>query len=79
MKWTTPSAPCARSRSRKTSTADVGESNDLSAARPETLAELKRSFETWEAELPAPRWPPSFMERATRKPAPRERPAAGRE
>ncbi len=59
--------------------ADVAESTDLSAAHPETLAELTRLFAAWDAELPPPRWPPSFMERTARSPAARKRPDVGRD
>lgn len=36
--------------------ADPGEQNDLAAARPERVAELRRRFDAWNGELVEPRW-----------------------
>lgn len=46
---------------------DRAEKNDLSAARPEKLRELTRLYEAWNAQLPPPAWPPSFMEKGARR------------
>ena len=37
-------------------TADLTESKDLAADRPDVLAELNRDLETWEREMSPPRW-----------------------
>ncbi|MGE3820998.1 MAG: sulfatase-like hydrolase/transferase [Isosphaeraceae bacterium] len=37
-------------------TADVGETNDLAASRPDTLAALENELKAWSARLVAPKW-----------------------
>jgi hypothetical protein len=36
--------------------ADVGESNNLAEAQPETVAALQKALDSWNAALMAPRW-----------------------
>lgn len=40
-------------------TKDISEENDLSAAQPEKVKELRAIYETWNAEQEPPRWLPS--------------------
>lgn len=47
---------------------DLPEKNDLSATQPEKLRELTRLYAGWNAELPAPAWPPSIVEKGARRP-----------
>jgi arylsulfatase A-like enzyme len=49
---------------------DRGEAKDLSAAEPERLRKLTRLYEAWNAQLPPPAWPPNFLEKGARRPAP---------
>jgi arylsulfatase A-like enzyme len=45
---------------------DSGEANDLTATRPETAAELRKAFESWERELAEPLWEPAWARRRAR-------------
>ena len=55
--------------------ADVGESRDLAAARPEVVADLTRRYDRWDAGLQPPRWRDGWMKDAPGPEVPAKPPA----
>jgi hypothetical protein len=47
---------------------DIGESRDLSSARPEVLKELQRAFDKWNAQMAEPLWTGQAGARKTTRP-----------
>jgi arylsulfatase A-like enzyme len=57
--------------------ADISESNDLAAAKPELVSELSKSFADWNGELEEPRWKPADRNPEQKQRKQKRRAAAG--